>query len=227
MSKSGLSPQLIMRASLTRHIKEISKPADASTPSWQTPESQQRSGESEIENLGWAGEYAEPGYTAGERGILTANWNYFTRNVTDILERAGFECEWSDEWSTCDECGKLVRTSPDCYDWQRSYIVMNECEIVCLECVNWEEYLETIEDSPSSACMRACDPGKFGYQRISQPAEYENGFHPGQNDDPEKILAALQEKGHSRVIFRIPETSQFYITFEVWEKIPEAEADNV
>ncbi len=221
--KSGLSPQLIMRASLNRHVKELTDSGETSVSRWETPEAQRDSGETEIECLNWSSEYAEQGYTAGPRGILLANWNYFTRDVIDILERAGFDTQWSDEWSTCEECGKLVRTSGDSYYWQPSYVIMNECCIVCLACVDWEEYLESIEDNPNAAVVQACDPEKYGYVLVSQPHEYETGWHPGQNDNPAKVLAKLQGTGHKRVVFRIPETSQFYIKWEVWEKQMESE----
>lgn len=225
MTKSGLSPQLIMRASLARHIADISGPDDGdNTPGWQKPESQRRFGESEIENLGWSPDYAEPGYTAGPRGVLTANWNYFTRDITDILERAGFSCEWSDEWTTCDDCGKLVRTSPDSYGYQPSYVMMNDCETICHNCVDWSDYLESIEDDSDKAVMRDCNPADYGYVRLSEPGEYENGFHPSQNDSPAKILKQLNADGFKHVVFRVPETSQFYITFEVWVKAPSLES---
>jgi len=201
-----MTPQYILKASLCR------EPNCASESNWK------RTAESEIENLDWASDYAEPGYTAGPKGILTANWNYFPSNIDQILERAGYSTEWSDEWTTCDDCGKLVRTSPDGYSWQRSFVMMNECETVCLDCVDWAEYLKSIEDASSHAVMRACDPSKYGYTRISEPAEYEHGFHPGQNDDPKTILASLHEQDKYNIVFRIPETSQFYITFEVWQR---------
>jgi hypothetical protein len=207
-----------MRASLARHIAEIQKPADANTPQWQTADAQKRSGESEIENLDWAEEYAEPGYQAELRGVLLADWNYFTRDVTDVLQRAGFACEWNDEWSKCEDCGKLVRTSGDSYGWQPYYVLQNDCEIVCLDCVDWADYLESCEDNAHKAVMRACDPSKYGYQLLSEPGEYENGLHQEQDDNPVTILRALQEKGEKGIVFRVPETSQFYITFEVWAR---------
>ncbi len=224
MAKSGLSPQYIMRASLARHLAEVAKEqADAIAKGetvyrHQSVDAQRSGGESEIECLGWSEDYAEPGYTAGERGVLTADWNYFHRDITDLLERAGFECEWSDEWTTCDDCGKLVRTSGDCYDWQPAYITQNDCATICLNCVDWAEYLESIEDNPRTACMRRCNPAKYGYVQISESGEYENGWHPGQTDNPKEIFAKLQAEGEEHLVFRISETSQFYIRFEVWQR---------
>lgn len=208
--KSGLSPQFILKASLCR------EPHCASEPEWKTRAI------SEIENLGWYPGYAEPGYTDPPKGVLLANWNYFPSRIDDTLTRAGFDIEWSDEWSTCDNCGKLIRTSPNGYDWQPYSVMMNDCDLVCLRCVDWAEYLESIEDNPSSAVMRKCDPSKYGYQLVSEPRQYQNGLHTGMDDNPRQILKALHAAGKTGIIFRIPETSQFYIEFETWERIPEA-----
>jgi len=98
---------------------------------------------SEIENLGYAKEYAEPGYTDPERGILFANWNYFPRGVDSILEQYGFEIEWSDEWHRCDDCGKAVRHQPDSWSWQPYYQLLNECEVVCGDCLKADGYRQT------------------------------------------------------------------------------------
>lgn len=201
-----MTPQYILTASLCR------EPHCAHGDNWK------QFAQSEIDNLGWSADYAEPGYTAGPRGVLTANWNYFPSDITDILEHAGYSCEWSDEWTTCDECGKLVRTSADSYAWQTFSVVLNDCETVCLDCLDRAEYLESIEDNPRTACVQEIDPGAHGYVRVSEPGEYENGFHPGQNDNPKAILARLHAYGRRNIVFRIPETSQFYITFEVWQR---------
>lgn len=206
-----MTPQYILEKSLCR------EPHCAHGENWQ------QTAKSEIANLGYAPGYAEPGYTDPQHGILLANWNYFPSRIDRTLEAAGYGIEWSDEWITCEECGKLVRTSADCYSWQPSYVLMNDCDVVCHACVDWSEYLESIEDDENKAVTRACDPSKFGYRRISEPGEFENGLHPGMNDKPHDILKALHAAGRGPIVFRVPETSQFYITFETWERIPESE----
>lgn len=179
----------------------------------------ERTATSEVENLSFASAYAEPGYTDPPKGIAFANWNSLPRGLNDILERAGYAVEWSDEWTTCEDCGKAIRTSPDSYSYQPYSVLVDDCSIVCLACIDWTDYLESIEDNPDRAVVRNCNPADYGYRLLSGSAEYENGFHPGQNDRPADILKALHAKGHKRIVFRIPETSQFYITFETWQKI--------
>jgi hypothetical protein len=93
-----------------------------------------RSALREIENLGYAREYAEPGYTNPKRGILFANWNCFPRGIDSLLERYGYEVEWSDEWATCDGCSKAVRTEPDGWDWSPSYEYVEGEGTYCKDC---------------------------------------------------------------------------------------------
>lgn len=183
------------------------------------PHNKLRSALSEVENIGYASEYAEQGYSDPERGILFANWNHIPKRTMAALERMGFECEWSDEWDTCSDCNKAVRTSPDSYGWQAYFVLLNDCELVCLDCVDWEDYLASIQDNPNKAVMSACDPSQHGYRLVSTPAQFENGFHAGMNDNPKAILKHYHTQGKTELVFRIPETSQFYITFEVWQHI--------
>lgn len=178
---------------------------------------------SHIENLQWANGYAEPGYTAPAKGILFCDWNPFSREVSDLLERAGYAIEWEDEWTTCEDCGKAVRTFADGYDWTHYYVLIDECSIVCLDCVDWPQYLRSIEDTADVACMPYCNPAEHGYVLIS--GKYETGFHPGQNDSPNKLLAELQAQGKEHIIFRISETSQFYSTWEVWTRSADDEQE--
>src|SRR5262245_2729049 len=100
---------------------------------------------SEIENIGWAAEYAEPGYQQPRKGVLWANWNNLPRDLGDLLEKAGWACEWSDEWTTCDACQKAIRTEPDSFCWEPSYAVgEHDGEVLCKAC--WlEEYPQEIE----------------------------------------------------------------------------------
>lgn len=175
----------------------------------------ERSATSEAENVTYAPDYAEPGYHHPGKGIVFANWNTFPRGLDDILERAGYAVEWSDEWSTCDDCGRAVRTSGNSYGWQASYQLVNDCEIVCNDCIDWAERLEAIEDDPTQAVPRACDPAEHGYHRIS---EHESGWHPGQTDDPRVILKALHTAGKKGIVFRVSDVGQFDVHFETWQR---------
>jgi hypothetical protein len=131
----------------------------------------QHAAESERDNLGFAPGYA--GYSAENqpaRGVLFADWNTFPSSVGDALERLGFECEWSDEWTICDDCQQAVRTSPDSYDYQPMYAYVNDewngtldttdgCTCLCVDCLQeWAEgkraeELEALEESEESDAL--------------------------------------------------------------------------
>jgi hypothetical protein len=201
-----MTPEFILRKGLseTPHCSEL--PADRRLQ--------------HLDNLGWAPGYAEPGYSDPKKAVLFFNWNEVGRRTFDLLEQYGFECEWEDEWTTCGGCGKALRTSPDSYSWQPSYFELNG-ELTCIECTDIEAYLETLENNPRRAVNDHINPADYGYIKLE--GDFENGWHPGQNDDPKEIFKRLQAAGHKRLLFNIDSVSQFYITFEVYEKI-ESEA---
>jgi hypothetical protein len=93
--------------------------------------------QAELENMGWAPSYAEPGYQndAPEHGILFANWNVFPTSAQEQLESAGYAVEWDDEWTTCEDCGRALRTEPDGWDWNPFFDIDDEdSHIICKSC---------------------------------------------------------------------------------------------
>ena len=184
-------------------------------------------------HLEWCESYAEyEGCDQPECGVVFGDWNNKTRwdeetrthvtvdnapsRIFAILEHMGYACEWHDEWSRCDECGKAVRTSPDCHCWLPQYKIFNDCGIVCKECIlnDVEEYAETLEDNPESADTLDINWNEYGYTRLDE--EYETGFHPGQDDDPNTVAEILRAAGVSRYLFEISGSGQFDITWVVW-----------
>jgi hypothetical protein len=175
-----------------------------------------RSIDGEIECMGYAKEYAEPGYQDPTKCVLWANWNVFPRDLPSILENYGYSIEWSDEWTTCGDCGKAIRTQPNSYSWQPYYVLLNDCEIICLDCVDWQSYLESIEDDSDMACVAECNPADYGYTLVDD--SFEHGLHPGQTDDPQAILKRLMQDGSTGYVFRIRESRQFDTRFEVYKR---------
>jgi hypothetical protein len=166
--------------------------------------------------MNFADGYAEPGYTDPDKAVLFANWNYFPRGIDSILESYGYAIEWSDEWEVCEGCNKAVRTSPDSYGWQPSYALVNNCEIVCSDCLAKDagEYLESLENNPHRALnMPAIDPSEYGYVKVE--GDFESGWHPGQNDDPKTIFNRLTAQ-YPRLLFRVDGVGQFDLGFSVW-----------
>lgn len=175
--------------------------------------------------------YAEPGYETPASGIIAiGNWNSVTigpdkedltlRRLGRMLERRyGVSLEWDDEWSSCDECGKLIRTSPDCYGWTGSYWI-TDGSIICHECVkssesSIREYLESYEGHARNAMTIDIDPEEHGYVKLNSQS-YENGLHGGQNDAPAAIAKTLRAKGARRILFKIDSKGQFDLDFSVY-----------
>jgi hypothetical protein len=177
------------------------------------------------DDVQYASAYAEKGYKDPEAGILFANWNDVSRRVQDILARAGYELEWEDEWYTCSGCGKAFRTSPDSYGWQPSYADLSEHgELLCFDCVDPEEYLESLEDNPRRALnLPEIDPANHGYVRLNEN-EFENGWY-GIEDDPQAIYKKVTQAGHKRILFQISGVGQFSINFNVWKKQEDKDED--
>ncbi len=188
--------------------------------------------------LDWYAAYADPREDSG-KGVLTANWNHFPRSTAsdshrsdegkqaqdfnwnrgrkfqDILERMGYKLEWSDQTCRCDECGNVCVES-DGHDCNQYWD--DENGTTCAECTRTRltsEYLEWLEGSSRRALgIHGIKLSDHGYMEVK--CGYENGFHPGQNDDPRKIKAELKRRGYGGIVFEISDLGQFHVGFCVW-----------
>lgn len=189
-----------------------------------------RQGRNQIECIQFADEYAEPGYSDPEAGIAFGDWNTIghwneemrQHVVTDdimvrlarVLEAMGYALEWEDEWTTCDNCYRAVRISPDSYCWKPSY-TCEDGEVTCDDCIDPEEYLEDLEgDAGRCNQLSAVDPEDHGYSLVKD--RFEHGFHTGMDADPKLIAELLEKLGCARYVFHQTEQSQFYVSFAVY-----------
>lgn len=168
--------------------------------------------------FGYAHGCNEPGYD--DKPVLLANWNHVPPHVFDKLESLGYSCEWSDEWATCSDCGKAVRTSPNSYDWTSAYVIQDG-DLLCLECVDAQAFYESIENRPRAGASNEFtyrhNPEDHGYVKVNED-HYISGWH-GRVDDPKKILSdLLSDDPTGRYIFALDYTSQFEIGFSVYRK---------
>jgi hypothetical protein len=163
--------------------------------------------------------YGERGYSNPELGILFADWNPISRTVQDYLEEAGYALEWSDEWYVDHENDKAWRTSGNSYHWVCSvrfcdgYVLTPDDDISA-----WID--ECAVDSPNDVISTLPDwitPDDIleqGYELFAD--NLENGFHPGQTDNPQDVTKKALASGAQSVLFRISEHSQFYVVFECY-----------
>lgn len=160
----------------------------------------------------------EPGYD--DKQTLLANWNNVT---TDDLKYASkYNQEWEDEWIECDDCHKIFRCSPDSYSWQMFGHIYDGFAL-CGNCMDKQEYLESIENHPTMALTSTLkwhwgDLSQYGYELVQEG--FENGFYPGQNDDPKKILAdLLAVNPNEKYIFVMDGQGQFDIDFSIYRRV--------
>lgn len=193
--------------------------------------------------------YAEPGYGGDDAVIVLGNWNGQTRTsgwskyspehaplfawtdrtgpmLADALEELGAEIEWLDEWTSCSECYRAVRTVENSYSWKPFYAWIGDCDIVCGNCLRKDEgFLEAGEYiNEPTRCVTWADSSlleEWGWVKWEPGDEhdYENGWCEGQNDDPKLILAEILRRDEdAKVVFLLDSTGQFDIHFSAWTK---------
>ncbi len=110
-----------------------------------------------IEDMQWYEGYANNGEKPA-KGVVTGNWNNVdeydratqTRRVVSniperlsaIFEKMGVQIEWSDMVSRCDDCGLLVETTPSHAWWKPEYVIVNDCELLCLACAEPKDKMD-------------------------------------------------------------------------------------
>lgn len=177
--------------------------------------------------------FAEPGYD--DDIAVTGNWNDITQyfreerrhetldkvpsRVGTLLEQIEVEILWSDCWTCCDECRKLVRTEPDSYGWTRCWVQVGD-SIVCQDCLDLdndlgqEGYLSSLEGRADAINMLSVDPTDHGYVKAGE--SFEHGFHPGQDADPKLIAHVLEAVGIARWFFHMESKGQFDMRFAAY-----------
>ena len=170
------------------------------------------------EVVDFASHYGEPGYSEPSKGIVLANWNDVPKRISDGLEAQGYSLEWSDEWYIDYNNDKAYRTSPDSYGWESRIMYSEAAGDYLTPDDALEDWIAQCEDNVSAALPSWWDETEIAALGwVKQTAEYENGWHLGQNDSPEKIGAALAAEGKS-FLFQIGGVGQFYVRFHVWVK---------
>ena len=78
--------------------------------------------------------------------------------------------------------------------------------------------LELIADcveSPFSRAIRFHEVNLSEFGFVKHNGEYENGFYPGQNDNPRDIFNQVKTP-ENEVIFKVSDVGQFDVHFECW-----------
>jgi hypothetical protein len=173
--------------------------------------------------IDWAEMYGDPGYTQPRLGVVKGNWNRISRRVQDYLEAVGYALEWCDEWDINWDSSpiKMWRIAPDSYHWQPNAIYTEDGLLTRDDDPKeWIDYAAV--DAPTDrlaailyAWTTEDDLAEQGFELYA--GQQETGWHPGQTDDPAKVMKqAFADKTVRRIVFRQTEQSQFYMRWEAW-----------
>lgn len=186
-------------------------------------------------------DYAEPGYTKdnpGEGSVIWAgDWNPTgydreTREYADqslprlaeVLHRCGDDVVWSENYVRCDICAKAIRATHDCYSWQ-AYYVDYEGEYVCGDCIQEDPALQRdaiqwLQNDNDKALRQWFDLEPHGWTAVN--GDFENGWHPGQVDNPKEIGEVLTGIGID-FVHRIEWVGQFDVGWNTFVAAGEVE----
>jgi len=155
-------------------------------------------------------------------GVIIAEWNQAPDGLEKKLESIGFDLGYPDDTDICDHCGNAIAMTYETPCW----VDCDNGGIICARCTRKEfmdDYIDYCKNSPVRIVVPPIvtekDLEKKGWQKVNDKL-YEIGLHPGQNDQPEKILRECQERwpGYD-FVFRVDEANQFEIRFDVWRKL--------
>lgn len=134
----------------------------------------------------------------------------------DILEKA-FNICFSDQYSSCSGCGKLIKTSPSYYGDLPEYLY-TDCEILCSDCYTDDDVIDLyLNDADKAVNSRQLKKSLEKHGFICYRDNLESGFHPGQTDSPHKISKELEKEiPGTEWIFCIDGAGQFDIHFSLW-----------
>ncbi len=195
--------------------------------------------------IGYAGGYGNSGMSDV---WVTGNWNdrdrydsaTGTRVVTstmpsrlfDALERLGVNGEWLDEWDRCSDCAKLIRTQPDSYAWTAQYILTDDCEFVCRDCMQ-NDRESWVDDHYANHVDRALtwlSPAELRemgwHDAFPDDHDTQTGFHPGQNGCPQAMvnhLYASEDNDGRDWVFIITDKGQFDVSYRLFVRSEEQE----
>lgn len=166
----------------------------------------------------WTAPYDDGSYGPFQTRAALHEYAHHYPRVFAALESRGVELVWSDEWMVDYDTGKAWRTTADSYSWEPSVIYDENGEYLTPD-NDPSDWIAWCEDDPTSRCLMRWFPESAllaaGY--VEHECGYESGWHPGQNANPVEIHAALiAEDPDAAVIFKLSETSQFYIGFCVF-----------
>ena len=133
----------------------------------------------------------------------------------DDLLYSELEYGFDDEYTTCADCGHVVRTSPDSYHWVAPLFLESE-GYICDSCAGSGNFDDDILEGYRNACKSLPDiinTETLGLVKVNDDS-LENGYYEGMNDDPQKVIDLLNANDIDCWIVVYP--SQFHCSFDVY-----------
>ncbi len=135
------------------------------------------------------------------------------------------EFEWCDEWMIDYENDKCYRTTGDSYSWQPSVIYTEYGDPLTPD-DDIDTWVEWAAEHPTERIIPRHIYDKSDLEAIGFSewnGVYENGWHPGQTDDPKAIVKEIRDQlgDDTEIVFSFTEASQFYIRFEAMIRQPQ------
>lgn len=165
-------------------------------------------------------DYTEPGYVLEEnqQSILFADWNSVDMKLIDALEKH-FAIEWSDEWLICDNCYNAVRSAGNSYSWLPSFYISPDGSVTCVDCIDPEHYIESIENNYSQCNTILTDDQLIALDYIEIEDDHEYGMYKHQQfeEKPESIYNRLKGK-YKSIVFSLTAKGQFDLNYSVYVK---------
>lgn len=171
----------------------------------------------------------EIGEYEGKPFVIVPGWNVvnhkgfeaIVETVTGDSDNYGFY----DEYTTCSNCGQVIRTEPDSYCWRPDFWVLDG-EVLCKECTkeSGEDYLEAMKEhgeSVKSVNLDLVDPEDYDYVKVISGCEY--GLHHDQNEDPRTI--AKWAKNHDLDVVFTVSTGQFDAEWDAYMRAQDQDGD--
>lgn len=164
-------------------------------------------------------EYGEPGYTNPTKSILFADWNDIPKSLQTRLEAQGYALEWEDEWYVDSDNSpiKAWREQPDSHGWESRVRALDGYMITPdSDPQEWIDSAMDEERRPLPSWFDESELDLRGFKEIDQ-RDKAVGWHPGQNETPDKFMPALIAEGYE-VILQVTGRGQFDVHYKVWTR---------
>ena len=164
------------------------------------------------------------GNLAGQKKCHEVELHY--ARLFSILEAAGAEFHFYDEWWVDYNTGKAYRTEADSYSWQSSIMWCEDYGDFLTPDDDVSLWVDAVVNNPRSCIPAWIDDAALadlGY--VERECGYESGWY-GQEDNPEAILKAIREnEPEADVVFKLDRVEQFRVTFCTYVKSADEDED--